>query len=291
MHEAGDVEWGPFLLRPGWGWGNPCAAARAAASHLQAVPWVSPPPAQLWGLRAAQGVGTWGCVAAWDTRWRGSATCSAHRTGVAAGARDMLPRQDLLTCSEPPSLPAAFGHHPCRPAPSTSIPPLFLFEAACSTRTSSAPYDFCTAIAEPPGGSRVGGCTHSSMCMGRAHSLGDTLHLAEELACATLPQHARTHRQTGAPPGPQSCLHGSPGEGTRWVSQHHPAVPHRFPGQGDTAVSQQPRTLTQPSQLPVVLGWPDALAGAPRGTLAACPPCRAPLGTMVWAGSRDAARR
>lgn len=40
--------------------GNPYAAARAAASHLQAVPWMSPHSAQPWGLCAAQSEVTWG---------------------------------------------------------------------------------------------------------------------------------------------------------------------------------------------------------------------------------------
>lgn len=78
-------------------------------------------PTQPWGLCAAQGVGTWGCVAAWDTHGQGSATCSLHCKGVAAGARDMLSPQDVLMCSDPcpsplPSVPipqaCSFDLHP-----------------------------------------------------------------------------------------------------------------------------------------------------------------------------------
>lgn len=82
-------------------WGNLCVAAQSAASHPQAVLWVSPCPTQPWGLCVAQGVGTWGCVAAWDTHGQGSATCSLHCKGVAAAARDMLSPQDVLMCSDP----------------------------------------------------------------------------------------------------------------------------------------------------------------------------------------------
>lgn len=73
-------------------------------------------------LCAAHRVGNWRGTEAWDTRWQ----VSAHCTGLAAGSRDMLPLQILLMCSEPPSLPATFGSHTCRPAPLTSIS-LFFF--------------------------------------------------------------------------------------------------------------------------------------------------------------------
>lgn len=46
---------------------------------------------------------------------------------------------------------------------------------------------------------------------------------------AAVPQHTRTPQKTGAAPSPWCCLPGGPGEGTPWVSQHHPAAPHEYP--------------------------------------------------------------
>lgn len=269
--------------------GNPCAAALAAASHLQAVPWVSPCPAQPWGLCTAQGVGTWGCAAAWDTRWQGSATHGPHRTGVAAGARDMLPPQHQLTRSEPPSLPTAFGLHPRRPASFDLHPaPFFVRKLLLPPEPHLHLMIFALRSPSPLRGNGVGGCSHSTMCMGRACSIWDPLHLAEELACAALPWHTRTPQQTGAPTQlpilsacqpwggdslgiPASChcpTRVSLGKGT--------PLCHSSPG-----LSPNPAGFTR--QGPLRLPGPGA-------ALAACPPCRAPLGTMVRAGSRDAAR-
>lgn len=75
-----------------------------------------------------------------------ASVCPQYRGG--SRVQGYAASQILLMCSEPPSLPATFGSHTCRPAPLTSILLFFLFKAACSTRTSSPPYDFCSAFAE-----------------------------------------------------------------------------------------------------------------------------------------------
>lgn len=158
---------------------------------------------------------------------------------VAAGTRDVLPPQGPLTCSEPPSVPTAFGPHPCRPSPSTSIFP-FVFEAACSTtRTSSPPSDSCTTHAERGGAARLccrwggrgsGGWRGRGTCSQQHVPRGDGLWprgplcLAEVWACATWSQHAGTRQANWAVPlcpVPQSWLHGSTGEGACWVPRRH----------------------------------------------------------------------
>lgn len=210
--------------------------------------------------------GAWGCTAAWDTLWHGSATCSPHRTGVAAAARDMLPPQDLLTCSEPPFLPFAFGPHPLGLLLRPPSCPFFCSRLLVPPEPHLHLMISAPRTLSPPAGSGAGGDEPAAACAwvgGGLVASGTPPCLAEELACATLPWHTKTPWQTGALPGPQSCLRGGPGEGTHWVSRHHPTVPHGYPWARGTTGSQKHRTLIQPSRLPVISGWPDSLAGAP----------------------------
>lgn len=214
----------------------------------------------------------------WSPPHRGGSRGQGHAASPAPAdmLRAPLPAHRLWS----PSSQACFLRPPSRP--------FFCSKAASSTRTSSPPYDFALRSLSPPGGNGVGGCSHSTTCMGRACSIWDPLRLAEELACATLPRHTRTPWQTGAPTQlpvlsacrpwggdslgiPASChcpTRVSLGKGT--------PLCHCSPG-----LSPNPAGFTR--QGPLRLPGPGA-------ALAACPPCRAPLGTMVRAGSRDVAR-
>jgi len=86
------------------------------------------------------------------------------------------------------------------------------------------------------------------------------------------------------PPAPGPLRMEAPGRGLTGYPSIAPLSHTGSPGQGDTAVPQQPGTLTQPSQLPVVSWWSDALVRAPRGSpvpgVAWLP---APLAVLHWA--------
>lgn len=194
----------------------------------------------------------------------------------------MLPPQGLLTCSEPPSLPTAFGPHPCRPSPSTSISP-FVFEAACSTRPSSPPSDFCTVHAERGGATRlrcpwgwVGGlgeaggtCSQQHVHGGMARGLSALQKSGSALRGSSMLGH---HRQTGAHPSalcPSPVCVAALGRGLAGcpgVTAPSVAVPLGCPWGRELPTMKALMVLGLP--------WPPA-----------------PQGAVDRAGSPDAARR
>lgn len=152
----------------------------------------------------------------------------------------MLPPQVLLMCSEPPSLPATFASHTCRPAPLTSISLFFLFKAACSTRTSSPPYDFCSAFAEP-----LWGQWDRKMCP-QQHVHGQGL---QPWGCTTS-AHQDTPANWGTPQTRGPVCMVALGRGLTGYPSIILLLHMSTPGQGVPAA--QDSHLTQPA--PVVLG-------------------------------------
>lgn len=248
---------------------------------------MSPRPPSAAGALHSPMCGAWGCTAAWDTLCCGSATCSPYRTGVAAGARDMLPPQDLLTCSEPLFLPFAFGPHPLGLLLRPPSCPFFCSRLLVPPEPHLHLMISAPRTLSPPGGSGAGGRACSSMCAGGwgACSLRDPslpcrraglCHAA--LARQDTPANWGTPRppvlsawrpwggdSLGFPASPHCSTRVPLGKGHCWVTEAQDSHPTQ-PAPGDLRVARF--TCRGPLRLP-----------GPGAALAACPPCRAPSGT------------